>query len=407
TTSNRNVTVFDLDIDDCSSFSELILNYTIYDEKTKDQTGLINATIEADITITKGSLSWEYSLNSTTNLTVCVPNGTLNSSSLYSLFSIARYQATDHAVEYHHLDNFNLTASNPQHIFLYTLNTDTADTEYSTSFLVNYQDSYFLPVGNAVIDLLRFYVNEGTYISVEHGKTDVGGDTRLHFVTEDVKYRVVVRKQDVILFQSSSFLALCQTTPCQINFNEESTLNQVENYTLEDNLNYLITLDEDTRTVSTSFSTLDGSTLTFVLRLIQYDAYNNITVCNESITTSGGSLNCVLPPTARNTSYIVEFYTINSPENWVTYRWFNLNPHALETFGYSGVMMTVLLYLTLVFMSVTSGGIAVVVFGIIGLIIAGLLTIFTMGNIFGIGSSVMWLIIAGIIIIYKASKRKG
>ncbi len=407
TTTNKNLTVYDLDIDDCSSFTELILNYTIYDETTKLKNTLLNTTIEADITITKGALTWEYSLNSTGNLAVCIPSGTINTSSIYYLYTIIKYAADDHAIEYNYLDKYNLTAGNPQHVALYTLNTDTSLSEYSTSFLVGYQDSFFLPVNNAVVDLLRFYVNEGTYISVDNGKTDSDGNTRLHFVTEDVKYKVVVRKNNEILFQSSPFLALCQTTPCQISFNEESTLNEVSNYTLESNLDYLITLDETTRTVTASFSTLDGSTLTFILRLVRFDGYNNYTVCNESIRTSGGSLSCTVPAAARNTTYLVEFYTSNSPENWVTYRWFSLNPHALDTFGYTGVIMTVLLYLTLVFMAIPSGGIAVVVFGIIGLILAMLLTLFTAGSIFGAGSSIMWLIVAGTIIIFKASKRRG
>ena len=65
----------------------------------------------------------------------------------------------------------------------------------STSFLVNFQDENYLPVESAIVDVSRYYVGEGIYLSVEHGKTDDQGQTRLHLVTEDIKYIFTVRNE--------------------------------------------------------------------------------------------------------------------------------------------------------------------------------------------------------------------
>jgi len=90
--------------------------------------------------------------------------------------------------------------------------------EYSTSFLVNYINEYYLPESGIIVDLLRYYVPEGSFTSVEHGKTDVNGDFILHFVTEDVKYKIIARQNNEIVYQSEEFLAVCQSIPCTMNF---------------------------------------------------------------------------------------------------------------------------------------------------------------------------------------------
>lgn len=407
-TDIRNQTIIPVQIDNCSTYTTNIMNFTVYDEETKLTAPLYNVSIESDILLYSGLGEWEFNNTQTgenkTTLSICVNSDIFNFTS-FKINSTTRYKASEHAVEFHYLQNFDITNGSFQDIKLYTLNTDTTKAEYSTSFLINYQDENFLNVAGAVIDLLRYYVGEGEYVSVENALTDDSGNTRLHFVTEDVKYYVIVRKNNEILYQSSPFLAICQSSPCQINFQEEDQLAINYNYTQEGNLNYFITLDEGTRTATATFNTLDGSTTTANLKVIRFDNYLNVTICDDNLTTSSGSLSCTVPLSARNSTYIVEFGTYNSPLTWVTYRYFSLDPNAISNFGYSGVVMTLLLTLTLVFMAIPSGMTAIIIFGILGIIFASILVIFSGGSIFGIGSSILWLISAGAILIWKANKR--
>lgn len=408
-TISSNTTVFEVGVDDCTSYGTLILNYTLYDEEYKSNTlpiALANQSIEADVTITKGIYNWEYAVdkNGTNNILICVPNEMLNNTE-YLLDVVARYKAQSHVVEFNYIDNYNLSNyNNPQIKSLYDLYSATDRSEYSTSFLVNYQDENYLPVQDAIIDLWRYYVGDGEFLSVENGKTDQDGNTRLHFVTEDVRYKALVRVNGELVYTSPEFLALCQATPCQINLQKESGVTSVGNYSQIDNLAYSVELDQSSKTVILTYTTLDGSSSAMQLNVTQFNAYGNNTVCQDSATASGGTLTCTVPDTATNTTYYVEMWKDGTS---LPVYMFDLNPNAYETFGYTGVILTGLLFITLVLMAVSSGGIAVLIFGFMGLISATMLTLFSGGSVIGVGSSLMWLLVAIIIVAIKIANRRG
>jgi hypothetical protein len=76
-----------------------------------------------------------------------------------------------------------------------------------------------------------------------------------------------------------------------------------------------------------------------------------------------------------------------------------------DIFGDDGYIFVIMLMLTIPMMFISSG-VGVVVGAIMGLIIAGALNLFTLGSVFGVASSITWLIIAGGIIIWKISQRE-
>jgi len=407
TTERNNITVYALDLDDCTTYSDMILNYSIYDETTKNPDILVNESIELDLTINAGNISWNFNLTKVNDtLAVCVPAGSLNTSSLAYLDGIAKYSAYTHTVEYHYLDNYPISTEYPIAIKLYTLNTDTTEDEYSTSFIVRYSDENYLPVDGAIIDLLRYYVGEGEYTSVEHGRTDSDGETRLHFVSEDIIYKIIIRLDNTIIFQSSEFYALCKTTPCQMEFFEEGSFNQIGNYTQNDNINYLFGLNEDTRTVVVDFSTRDGTVRTLGINVTKFDAYENETVCEDFLSASSGALSCAVPYSAKNTTYLINFFDNTTTVEWIASGWFSLDTTPEEVFGNTGIIMTFILILSLVLMGLPSGAIPTIIGLIVGVIFAVFLHIFYTGSIFGTGSAIMWLIIACAIVVWKASKRE-
>jgi len=400
TTSNDFVEVFSVEIDDCSSFGITILNYTLNDEENKvfmDSGQLI----EYDINISdpsNSSQSWTFSASKpNVNTTqVCVPVGLLNNS-FYTLDVTTIYKADGHVVEFNYIDNYNLSTTDQQNISLYDLNSSD-----STSFLIIYQDENYLPVENAIIDLLRFYVGEGISLSVENGRTDENGQTVLHFVTEEVQYRAIVNVDGETVFTSPDFLALCQETPCQINFQKQGDVSSIIDYESFGNINYGITLNLTSRVVELTYNTRDSSSATLLLNVTQWDSYLNTSVCSDTVTSSAGTLTCTVPLTAKNMTYYV---LVTANNDFVTQSSFGLSPNAFDNFGYTGIIMTGLLFLTLVLMAVPSGAIATLVFGVIGLIFASMLTLFSGGGLIGGGSALMWLIIAITIIIVKITGR--
>ena len=403
---NDTLTVYEIAVDDCSVYSTRIINYTLYDEETKTNTNLANQSIETDITLGYGSTTiYEYSTSTALNnsLEICISNDVLNFTA-YTLGAVTRYSADDHVVEFHYFDDYALSNTTMQTVNLYDLWSTTARDEYSTSFLINYQDENYLPVEGAIIDLLRYYVGDGIYLSVENARTDADGNTRLHFVTEDVKYRAIVRVDNEIVYTTPEFLALCQSTPCQINLQKESDITPVGDYEHTDNLQYSIVLDTDTREVTLTYATQNGVSADMELNVTKWDSYFNDTLCSETQSSSGGTLTCTVPGTYTNMTYFVDVY---KDGEFVAQRFFDLNPNPQDTFGNTGLILAGIIYITCVLLAISGGGVPVLIFAALGVILASSLALFNGGGVLGVGSAIMWFIVALIVMLVKIAKRRG
>jgi len=393
-------TYINVNISECGAGTYQILNYTLYDQDTRALGSTANASIEVDLTLTSQaneSLSWQYHSTkaSSTSFLICLPNGALNNSA-YNLDSVSKYSYQDHVVQYHYIENFNLTnESIPQLIKLYDL-----ATAKSTSFLVNYQDENYIYVENAVIDVWRRYVGDGVFFSVEHGKTDASGQTRLHLVTEDIIYKFLVWQDGELVYTSPEYLALCQATPCQINLRK--TTDESEGLSERDNLLYDYDFNETTRTASFTFATKDNTQTEINMTIYSSNQYENDTACSTTLTTSGGQIDCIIPFEFANTSYQT---IITRDGQYFGTAFDSLAPKSMDIFGYTGLILTAIAYLLLALMGISSG-IATIIFGIIGLVFMGIIQIFESGNVFGMASAIIWLIVAGVIIIIKITKRR-
>jgi hypothetical protein len=125
-------------------------------------------------------------------------------------------------------------------------------------------------------------------------------------------------------------------------------------------------------------------------------------VCNDIQTVSGGTMVCHIPITYENTSYTAQIY---KDKEFLGYKSFALMPTAMDTFGMTGIILSAFAFLMLALMGISSG-IAVIIFGIVGLVFVGMLAIFQSGNILGIGSAIVWVVVAGTIIIIKIANRR-
>ncbi len=400
--------VVPLNIDDCSTSTLLILNYTLRDED--DQTFIVpnttlrNMTIEIDLTLASVSdptLFRNFSTNYTDKnpAQVCIDKDALNDTT-YRLDTLVRYETTDRVSEFHNIQNFTLTnASIPQNINLFDLATVRAQ-----EFLITYKDRFFLPVDGALIDITRNYIPEGTFKSVEVPKTDVDGKTLGHLVLSDVIYTMIVSKNGEILAVFDNIIAFCDDQAigdCRINLNEPSTGIKSSDFTTVANLTYTLTFDKTTRTITTIFSTVDGSTTTVQLNATKFDNFGNLTVCSDSLTTSSGTLTCIVPSSFGNLTVIANLF---NGGQLVAVRSASIIQSSAEVWGGSRVIMALILFITLPLMALTSGP-ATIILAIMGLIMAAILNLYDGGNLIGVGSTILWFIIAGIVILVKINNR--
>ncbi len=406
TTSNTQL-VLALSIDNCTDNNILVLNYTLKDEEFQNTLDgvLDNTTIEVDVDIfpigsTTPIIEFSRIYNQTNPAQVCI-NQTLNNTN-YRMDVVTRYFSTDRVKEFHHIQNFTLNNNTiPQNINLFDLLT--VD---SQRFLITFKDGNFLPVEDALIDIQRKYIADGVFKSVEITKTDENGQGVGHFDLEGVLYTITVIKNGVVLATFDNIAVICQDVvigDCRIALDSVPTSTGFPAWNTLDNLLYTMIFNVSTRTIIATFVVVDGSTSTVILNATKFDRFSNETICDDTLTSSAGTLTCVIPESFGNVTVVAELF-INGVS--VTKRIYQILPDAAAFFGNDLGILILLLMITLPLMMVDST-ITVIIGTIFGLIMASGLMIFNTGNLLGVSSVIIWAIIAGGIVIFKIAKRGG
>lgn len=397
--TNHSQQVNNLAIDACDSFSLVILNYSTFDEATTNE--LSTASIQVDVDLSPlGSTTpiISFSGNSTGNIAVCLPAGTMNSTS-FRLDAQASYVSENYSSEFHHIQNYTLSnATANQNISLFDLlSVD------STEFLITFKDASFIPVEDALIDITRKYVSEGLFRSVEVPKTDENGQAQGHFDTQGVIYTIIVSKNGAILATFDDVTISCQNPSledCELNLNAFTSTTPLQDFQEYAGITYTLNFNRSTRTVTSTFTTTDGSSRTILLNTTVFNAYNNITACSDTLTSSSGTLTCIIPTIIGNTTVITKLF---SGSTLVAQALFSLEESPSDIFGQTGIILVIVMYSMLPLMFI-SNPIGIVVASIIAVIMAVLLNLLDTNSLVGAGSTLGWLIIAGLIIIWRISR---
>jgi len=400
-TTSHNQTVSNINIDDCSSYSNFLLDLELVDEETQN---LINETtqspyINVDVNIyTVGGTNpiIEYSNNFTDSNTgqVCIDNALANSS--YVLDAKIQYSGTDYRTEQYNIQKYPLNSTTlRQNITLYDILIDSSET-----FIINVKDGSFLPLGNALVDISREYVEEGQFKSVEIPITDSNGRAVASLSPEDTTYTFTISEDGETQAIFSNVVATCQnelTGECELNLNVLSSVESLDDYTSTDNIRYTMDFTYDTRTIDLTFNTIDGTTTQMELEAVVFDRWGNDTACSDSLTSSSGTLECVIPASYSNQTFIANIYKDGVLINYATV---SLMPDSTDYFGTDAYVFVIMIIMTIPLMFVSSV-VGMVVGGLTGLMFISLLLFRTQGGIFGMAVSGMWLVVAAGIIIFK------
>jgi len=402
-TSYTDLTVYELAIDNCTTYTDPILNLSLKDEEANTLVnGSAGSTIELDLRLTSfddPTVFIDYSRvwTNVNETAVCIPTGLLSGSEYQIDFTIG-YQATDKVWEFFYLDDGVLNSTK---IFdAYTDSTiDLMDliTADSTSFLFNFFNVDGLPIDNSVAHVFRKYIGEGIFREVERGKADENGDTVIHLVEEDVIYYFVITDNGDHVYTSSTYTALCQTTPCTIVL--EASGDSAEFPTDWDLLpdgNFSINSSVTTRGVSMVYNFDTSTDVNFTIYKYESDgSYSS--VVTDSDTGTSGIMTLAVPLSAGNVSF---FSTVYVDGEFVTSEWIDFSEKATDYFGQTmSLFLAALLVLTLGLIAVSEGA-GVIVFVIIGVFISGALGLINTRLNTGI-SILVFLIISGGLIIWK------
>lgn len=399
--TEHNQSVSNINIDDCSSYGITLFNLFLKEERDQvDLTG--NMEIDIDIYTTDRSnnvIQYSTNFSSTTTGSVCLENDLGDSE--FSMDTVITYNADNFADEVYNFYDFTLTNDSlPQNVTLYDLNSS-----YATEFLITYKDESFLAVQNALINIQRKYVSEGTFKTIELPITDQYGQTKAQFDTDKGIYTIDVTVGGQVVASFEEITVLCQDAllgDCDLNLNSLASSTDFSDWENYGGVSFTTNFDPDTRTVTKRFVSSDGSSKNVNLLAYKQDAYENTLACNDTLTSASGTLTCTVSDSLGNISIVARTYVASE---LVETDSFKLDVDPTDIYGQDAYVLALILMVTIPFMFLSTG-VGVVIGGMIGLLLVGFLNLVTAGSVFGVASSIMWLLIAGGVVIWKISQRE-
>ena len=320
------------------------------------------------------------------------------SSSIYSVDSIVKYESIDYSIEYYNIVDSTITNTTiPIEITLYDL--ISSDT---TEFRISFKGEDFIFVENALIYIDRQYISENnSFKTVELPKTDSKGQTVGHFVRNDIVYNIRVIKDNVVLGNFENIIAFCTDFTigdCQIVL--EATPSALITFDYNEQLGIIFqsvpTYSNITNAVSFSFSTDDGTPKTVLLVVERKDIFGNRTICNHTLTSASGTLSCSIDPNIDDTVLETSIY--------VDSQLAVLGNVKLEASDYGNLGYVLWFFLTFLFVLLFGSSKTEILIGLF-ISLAGAITLgITRGDIIGIGSAGIWMLVIVILGIWKINK---
>ncbi len=411
-TDLENITVYELSIDDCSAYSEVILNMSLLDEETATSVNeSAGANIEIDLTIqSKANLSiilqYSKAWANENNPQVCIPANVLNNSQYWVDFTVG-FSSTDRVWEFFYVDSGTFNSTKTFEFFNGQLSSNISlmdlKTADSTSFLFNYFDQDGLAVDDAIVHVMRKYIGDGQFLEVERSKADENGDTIVHLVEEDVIYFFYITQFGQLLYTSSTYTALCQTTPCTIQIEASGDgATFPTDWDLVDGGAYDVSSDASAREVTLSYSFNESDTINLTVYKYNSDgSYSSIGT--NSTTGTAGEITLGVPQVAGNVSF---FASVTKGEDFKNSEWVDFEQKSRDYIGITlGLLLSALIILSLGLMTISEGA-GTIFYIILGVFVSGALGLMRTELSTGV-SVVIYLILAGGMLLWKFTRRRS
>jgi len=403
-TAPQGQTINNIAIDSCTVNTEVLYNFTIVDEITQvklptnqNNTGDLNLQVFAFATT---ELIQNFSNAYTGNtFSVCF-NDSMSSGEKFSIDVQVQYSADDYVSEFYHIQNDTLNnADFFTNITLYDLDNTT-----SQEFSITFKNQNFLAVADALIQVQRRYISEGLFRTVEIPKTDSEGATIVHLELEEVVYTFIVVKFGEVLGTFNDVRVSCNPLlqTCKINLNALASHIEPEDFANLEDFSYTLTFDRGTRTIESVYTIPTNTIGTVFLNATLLDSLGTTQVCSDSVTSSSGTLTCVVPNSFGNASVFVQLSKNDVRQGSGT---ISLNPDPKEIFDTNIVFLTLFLYLTLIGIGISDSPMVMGIFLLFGVILGIALNLIDATGFIGEGATILWFFIAVFVVLIKGAKR--
>jgi len=409
--TSYNQSISTINIDNCTSFSVLIYNFTQFDEEDRLALGVSNNTMEVEVNIydlSKTSLLINFSQTfiNTNPAQVCLEDSILETVN-YSSYVTVKYFAntTDtnqtYSIEYHNILNQTLgNKTAPFNIPLYNLKE-----KDTTKFRLTFRDGSYTLAPNILVNVFRKYVGDNIFRLVEIPLTDSNGQTMLNLVRNDIIYNFIMTDEaGNIIATFNSVTAFCQDFTigeCTINLAADSIAEETYDYNAEFEISITPpTYDNDTKVVSISFLTDDLTPKKVDMEVFRNNQFGNRSVCTDTLTAASGVLSCNVSSITDTDQFL--FVHVIVEGSLAQIYTINLNATTLNFGRANGAFYAFLLILFIITLFIEDKKILVVALGLgwIACLALGLLN----GTIVGSASSGIWILVTIAIYLWKLNK---
>lgn len=404
--TEHNQTVRVLGADDCSVYTYQAFNFSMFDEgnelflKAGNKTSMKISLNFQSLTGGRNFLNYSHYYNDVNPAKVCLQNP-LNESQ-YRLDGVIEYSSLDRFIEFYHIQNYTLSNdSNNATFSLFNLN-DSQGTE----FKIVYKDANFVPISGAILQIQRKYLDSGVFKTIERPKTGTEGYTIGHLVRNDAIYNIIVLKEGKILATFTDVVADCQNPAlfsCQINLNTFGSSNFPQDFRNADDLSFTLTFNSTTRIVTSIFTIPSGVPDTILLNVTLFDRLGNTSVCSNSLFSSGGQLACTVPGSFGNATIVAKIF---KGGDFIGQAIIKIKQSPIDIWGSNVILIAMLFFLVIIGIGASSD--SPMLFGImlaLGSIVLVSLNLIYTPSIVGVGATILWFIIAIVLILIKGSGR--
>lgn len=398
--TDLNQTITPIQIDDCTTYTNTIITFDIYDEDNLFPLvyPAYNNTfmLEARMYLLNTELQ-RYSTNksSVNNISIC--SATIFDGN-YSLDFIIKYSSTDRVTESYNYQTYVLGTNNYNYnITLYDLLSTSSE-----ECLINVKDENYLPLTDAIVRMDRRYIPQGQYITTEAPLTDSLGSTLGHFVLNDEQYNLYVTRDNSILGFYQNIIVIKPTgEDCILNLNLLGTSVVLEDFKNKSGISYDSDWDYDTNIYTLNYLSTNTINKEINLTIYEYAARDQLVLCSETDTDIVGTLSCSLTYSADQNSTAIVKAWVDGELLYTQVIALNYK-HTDDIPAIRYILIAFLLPLVVLLGAASGAG--AVLFYIFGLILSGGLWLMDTESYIGAGAFIIWFIVAGAILIWKINK---
>lgn len=402
TSSVSTQTVNPLSLNCSGAGTSVIMNLTMVDEETLQP---VNGTIEVLLTVySLGTTSivnvynktFLYNSASALPTEVCISNLLNNYSMAYTIRQDVNssYFIKYRNVQYAPLNNNTMY----QNITLYNLLLTSGQT-----FTMKVTGNTYADNGNLLVDVMKQYIATNTYPTVEGAITSNDGSAIVHLIPSSSIYNFVVSQNGVLLGTFNSYQVQCVNSVCSIPLNLNVGSVTLQNLTNYGNILGSGHLNNATNVLTFSFISTDGNPHNVSAVVYENNGTTDYSICSSSLVSTSGTLSCVIPSTYQNLSFVQQVYSDGTYLGSKIYSSYK----GISSADYYGVdiLIELLMFTTLVLLFINSP-IMIVIGAILGMFFAVTLILINSGSWWTIFGTIIYFVIAGVLIIWQINRRK-